>query len=142
MRAPRRRFICWLAALAGLLDSRSPLGAATVDINPSKDNTLYKSSFNIEASNGAGAYLVTGDTALPPPYGDPRRAVIKFDVAGHLPAGSMITHVSLTLTMSKTISGPQATSLHRLLADWGEGTSVAAGPEGGGGTPTTGDATW
>src|SRR5262245_14395677 len=108
MRAPRRRVICGVAMLASLLNPYSTIGAATVDIVPSKDNTLYKSSFNIESSNGAGAYLFTGDTALPPPSGDPRRAVIKFDIAGHLPAGSVVTHVSLTLTMSKTISGSQA----------------------------------
>jgi hypothetical protein len=46
------------------------------------------------------------------------------------------------MNMSKTISGPHTVSLHRLTADWGEGTSHASGDEGGGATSTTGDATW
>jgi hypothetical protein len=39
-------------------------------------------------------------------------------------------------------AGPRAISLHRLLADWGEGLSDAEGNEGGGAPAMTGDATW
>jgi spore coat protein A len=51
--------------------------------------------------------------------------------------------VTLTLYMGRSQrAGAEDFSLHRLLADWGEGTSVAPGQEGGGGASATGDATW
>jgi hypothetical protein len=49
----------------------------------------------------------------------------------------------LSLNMSKTGSDtPRNVELRRLLADWGEGTSVAPGEEGDGAPATTNDATW
>jgi hypothetical protein len=51
--------------------------------------------------------------------------------------------VSLSMNMSMTASGtPRTIELHRLLADWGEGTSHAGGGEGGGAPATPNDATW
>jgi len=44
--------------------------------------------------------------------------------------------------MSRTISGAQTVTLHQLLADWGEGSSLAGGQEGGGASSASGDATW
>jgi hypothetical protein len=45
--------------------------------------------------------------------------------------------------MSRTSEdSPQTVSLHKLLADWGEGTSDAPGNEGSGVSATIGDATW
>lgn len=71
-----------------------------------------------------------------------RRGVIAFNVAASIPAGAVITRVDLTLNMSRTIALLQPVSLHRLLADWGEGTSDATFEEGGGAAATAGDATW
>jgi hypothetical protein len=49
----------------------------------------------------------------------------------------------LSLNMSRTPTGTARTvELHKLLADWGEGTSVAPGEEGEGAPATTNDATW
>ena len=63
--------------------------------------------------------------------------------AGNIPAGSTILGVTLSLNMSMTPSGtPRTTELHKLLADWGEGTSQASGGEGEGAPATTNDATW
>jgi hypothetical protein len=118
--------------LALLLSVTQATRANSVDLSPSKDNTVYAPSFGNLLSNGAGNYMFAGTTAAPPPNGDVRRAVFAFDVAGNLPAGSTITSVTLTLHMSKTISGGQALGLQRLAADWGEGTSHAPGEEGGG----------
>jgi hypothetical protein len=109
----------------------------TVALGPSKDNTLYESATGA-LSNGAGMHFFAGNTATP----QTRRGVIAFDVAGSIPAGSTITSVTLRLSMSRTISGPQTVALRRLLADWGEGTSDALGEEGGGAAATPGDATW
>jgi carbon monoxide dehydrogenase subunit G len=59
-----------------------------------------------------------------------------------VPAGATITDVNLQLRMSRTLAGPTTVGLHRVLKDWGEGTSNAAGQEGGGAPASTGDATW
>src|SRR5207247_9985452 len=72
-----------------------------------------------------------------------RRGLIAFDVAGSVPAGSTITSAQLQLSMSLTIAGPIDVSLHRALADWGQGTSFSTAGGGGMGAPATpGDATW
>lgn len=111
--------------------------AATVEILPSKDNTLFE-DVGGALSNGAGTHMFAGTTAEP----ELRRAVLAFDVAGSVPAGATITGVTLTMNMSKTIHGPAQITLHRLLADWGEGSADAPGEEGGGATAAGGDATW
>lgn len=111
--------------------------ADTVTLEPSRDNTLYETADG-SLSNGAGQHVFTGTTAT----GDIRRAVLAFDVAAAIPAGATITRVTLTLNMSRTISGAQNVELYRLLADWGEGSSNAGGQEGGGAPSMTGDATW
>src|SRR5690606_24919086 len=58
------------------------------------------------------------------------------------PAGSTINSATLTLYMNRTSIGPQPIAVHRVIASWGEGTSVGSGQGGGGGTATAGDATW
>ena len=72
-----------------------------------------------------------------------RRAVIAFDLTGSVPAGATINSVSLQLHVSRVSNNTlRTTSLHRLLADWGEGTSNAGQNEGQGAPSTTNDATW
>jgi hypothetical protein len=46
------------------------------------------------------------------------------------------------MNVSRTQAGAQNIQLHRLLADWGQGTSDAILNEGSGVTATPGDATW
>src|SRR5204863_5222077 len=75
--------------------------------------------------------------------GELRRGVLAFDIAGSIPPGSTILGVTLSLNTSRTASDtPRNVELHKLLADWGEGTSVAPGEEGDGAPATTNDATW
>ena len=114
--------------------------ADSININPVKDNTLYEYvPADGDLSNALGDHFFTGETAM----GERRRGVLAFDIAGNVPAGSTITSVALTLNMSRTPSGTSRTvELHRLLADWGEGTSQASGQEGMGAPATTNDATW
>jgi hypothetical protein len=77
-----------------------------------------------------------------------RRGLVHFDLSG-LPSPIQVDRVALELTFqgpTNMESQSRVVSLHRLLADWGEGTSNA-GPGGtagsGNGAPaTTGDATW
>lgn len=112
-------------------------GADVVTIEASRDNTLYE-SLTGNRSNGSGQFMfsgMTGSLSL-------RRAVLAFDIAGHVPSGATINSVSLTLHMSRTIAGPNLATLHRLSADWGEGASNAGTPGGSGTVAAKGDATW
>jgi spore coat protein A len=113
--------------------------ADVININPVKDNTLYEYVAPDDLSNALGNHFFTGKTAV----GRIRRGVVAFDIAGNVPAGSTITSVTLTLNMSRTPSNDaRIVELHRLQADWGEGTSQASGQEGAGAPATTNDATW
>ena len=113
--------------------------AAIIVINPSKDNTLYEyDPVEGDHSNGAGFHFFAGENGM----GELRRGVLAFDVAGTIPAGSTIIAVSLTMNMSMTLAGAETVELHKLLADWGEGTSHAPSGEGDGAPATTNDATW
>ena len=118
----------------------SSASAAMTSINPSKDNTLYQYvPADGDVSNGKGDHFFAGETD----DGLIRRGVVAFDIAGHIPPGSTITGVSLSLNMSRTASDTSRTvALHKLLADWGEGTSHAQGEEGMGAPATPNDATW
>jgi Ca2+-binding RTX toxin-like protein len=76
------------------------------------------------------------------------RALMKFDVAGKVPAGATINSVSLTGWVSLTYPDTPGTlnvQLHKVLADWGAGT-LSNGTGRMPGIPwdraTAGDATW
>ena len=113
--------------------------ATIINITPSKDNTLYQYDPDEgDHSNGAGFHFFAGENGM----GELRRGVLAFDVAGAIPAGSTITAVSLTMNMSMTLAGARTVELHKLLADWGEGTSHAPMGEGDGAPATLNDATW
>jgi hypothetical protein len=115
------------------------VSAAIINIIPSKDNTLYEyDPAEGDHSNGAGFHFFAGENGM----GELRRGVLAFDIAGNIPAGSTITAVSLTMNMSMTPAGALTVELHKLLADWGEGTSHAPMGEGDGAPATPNDATW
>ena len=132
----RRRFLLTGAlAVAAWYSSAS----AQVTLTPVKDNTLYENGSG-SLSNGAGQFLFTGRTQFAASI---RRGLVAFDIAGSIPAGSTINSAELTLNMSRTrLSTMRTTTLRRVLADWGEGTSDAFGQEGTGTASATGDATW
>lgn len=112
--------------------------ADTVQLNPSKDNTLYEDDSG-STSNGTGQYFFAGRTS----QGKIRRGLIAFDIACNIPAGSTINSVTLTLHMSMARGPEVEIDLHAALADWGEGASVPDNPgEGSGGPAAPGDATW
>jgi hypothetical protein len=115
-------------------------GAFPLVLESSKDNTLYEYEATIgDVSNGQGSHMFAGRTGVTT-AGKKRRALVAFDLGG-LPGGT-VNSVTLTLNMSKTLTGPSSISLHRVLADWGEGSSDPLGEEGGGIAATLGDATW
>src|SRR6266478_6442579 len=114
--------------------------ADVININPIKDNTLYEyDPADGDVSNALGNHFFAGETA----DGELRRGVLAFDIAGNVPAGSTILGVTLSLNMSRAaFDTARIVELHKLLADWGEGTSVAPGEEGTGAPATPNDATW
>jgi len=129
-------------ALVAILDGIGPSFAMAqlANINPLKDNTLYEYvPADGDLSNALGFHFFAGETAM----GELRRGVLAFDIAGNIPAGSTILGVTLSLNMSRTgVDTARTVELHKLLADWGEGTSQATGDEGMGAPATPNDATW
>jgi len=105
-------------------------------LDPSQDNTIFSESTN---SNALGS-LYIGRTA----QGGVRRALMQFDIAGNIPAGSIIHSVKLELNQTKLVDNAARNfDLHLVTKAWGEGTSFASPGAGGqGAAPTTGDATW
>lgn len=125
-------------AIAMCLGGAATVAAAdVVQLGASKDNTMFE-AFGDGLSNGAGPYMFAGETR---DFGS-RRALLAFDIASAVPAGSTINSVSLQLRMSRSTTGARPVALHRVLADWGEGTSDSGDPGGGGAPATPGDATW
>lgn len=122
-------------------DCPSSQAQLQITLSPNKDNTLYEDAGG-SLSNGIGSHLFAGKTGQV--ANSLRRAVVAFDISGAIAPGALIDSVELVLNMSKTPlgAGPQVISLHRLLADWGEGTSDATLQEGKGAPATPGDATW
>jgi hypothetical protein len=131
----RPSIVALIAALLICLDGQA--WADQVILESIKDNTLYQSAA-VDLSNGAGTSFFAGVNN----QGQIRRGLVGFDVAASIPAGATIDAVTLTLHMSQTSTGPQFIDLHRVLSNWGEGTSVAPGMGGGGAPATPGDATW
>ena len=110
--------------------------ASVVTLLPVRDNTLFEDAQG-DTSNGAGPAFYAGRNS----QNLTRRALVAFDLAGSVPAGAAIESVVLTLEVSSAPDlTPRTFTLHRVLADWGEGTSNTAG--GSGAPATTGDATW
>jgi hypothetical protein len=123
------------AAVVLLTTSGIALGE-TVTVVPTRDNTLYQSTSG-DVSNGAGVSIFAGVTNQVLKS----RAVVYFDLSS-IPAGSTITDAQLRVFCTRTQSSGANVFVHRVLASWGEGTSIAGGGGGAGGPSTAGDATW
>jgi hypothetical protein len=123
--------------LVGLASAGSA-SAEIVELEAMMDATLYEDAEG-DLANGSGSYLFVGRTAQPLI----RRALLAFDIAGAIPAGSTVTSVELQIEVSRA-SDPaeQTVRLHRITESWGEGASDAPGEEGSGTAAAPGDATW
>jgi hypothetical protein len=140
-RAQRISKLLLALTLVALLGGAPSLAIADIiNISPTKENTLYEyDPTEGDVSNALGNHFFAGETG----EGELRRGVLAFDIAGNVPAGSTILGVTLSLNMSRTgVDDARNIELHKMLADWGEGTSVAPGEEGTGAPATTNDATW
>jgi hypothetical protein len=126
--------------------------AETLITYPMMDNTIYQGAglpgqdptgtFE-DNSCGGGPNFFSGRTV----DGFFRRGLLKFDIAGQLPAGSAITVTSgsLTLNSDRSQDNQNATmTLRPISRDWGEGTVDCSAVRGGGQgiEAGIGDATW
>lgn len=121
------------AARAQIPDARQ----AEVLLTSNKDNTIYAGTTSLR-SNGKGDHFFAGRNG----QGVPVRGLLAFDLADSIPADATIVSVTLRLHSSTPREGAHTVHLHRVLADWGEGTSNAGSGEAGGTAATIGDATW
>ncbi|MBZ0171637.1 MAG: DNRLRE domain-containing protein [Phycisphaerales bacterium] len=127
-----------ILAVSAALASSAYAGPTEVMIAADRDGVLLENSFG-DTANGSGEYFHIGNNAV----SDAKRALIRFDVAAALPAGASVESATLTLYCSRTSTGGSSSaSLHRLLADWGEGASNPGGNEGVGAPAVLNDATW
>lgn len=131
---------CTSILVAALLSSAAVFAQTqtqTLHLSAVQDNTLYEDPSG-QLSNGAGQYLFVGTNGS----GAVRRALLRFDISGIIPK-SRVVDVQIDLVSSRsTAVTPMQATLHRVTTPWGEGTSIGAGGEGGGGPATPGDATW
>jgi len=131
-----RRIDLFLAVLA--LGGIGYLAAAdSIVLQPVADNTLIENALG-SVSNGAGTAMQAGLNGM----NLIRRALVRFDVAGAIPAGSKIVSASVTLENAAGTAGTFTCSMHRMMASWGEGVSVGSNGQGMGAPSEPGDATW
>ena len=133
----RIRFVLAAAIATAAAMAAAPASALQVTLTPVRDSTVFQD--NADYSGGASPVLFVGNTA----GGSARRALIEFDLS-QIPAGSEIESVSLRIMVDRNGTGSSPADLallHRLTADWGEG-SADAGTGGGGTQASPDDATW
>src|SRR5262249_37178202 len=123
-----RSGLAWglLVAAGFALGASAPAHADLIaTITSSKDTMIFQNNPN--NSDGGGIDMFAGTNSAQ----SIRRSLVAFDVAGSIPQGATIVSVQLTLTyaMAAGTAGSGVGSpnlfdigLHRLLADWGEGT--------------------
>jgi hypothetical protein len=134
-------FVRMAAGVVLLTATCSNAWSVTISISASKDNTINEDNVNNSAGGAAGISVGTG-------FPDARRALVAFDVAGNVPAQAIVTDAQLRVYIggSGTIVGGVPVSLHRLTADWGEGSAASSPSNVGGGfngaPASAGDATW
>ena len=130
---PRLRNVLRLMFIVGL-PAALPVFADSVSLSPVADTALFNAFPN--NNMGSNANVAAGATAS----GAIFRAMVKFDLAGAIPAGATVDSVSLELRdVSSSASFISSNfELHRLLADWGEGTGTGNQ----GRAATNGEATW
>jgi hypothetical protein len=130
--AIRRAFPTML--LLGVLSGTAR--AETIELQAGRDATLIENPHGALA-NGKGPFFFVGHTAQD--QNGIRRAALFFDLSA-IPDHAIAESVSLQLSLAPSNGGPVEISLHRLLADWGEGLSFSTGGSGAPSQP--GDVTW
>ena len=130
------RSLCSLAACSAALSAQT-LGATLV---AGADTTLYENSTG-SVANGGGQGIFVGRTGGS--NNSRRRALIQFDIASTVPAGSIVIGAQLELFVAQSsASQPINVDAHRVQQSWSEGSVVAPGGGGSGGAAAAGESTW
>ena len=127
-------------ALGGCASLAHAQGPQTVTLNPVQDTTIFEPN-TLGDCNGSGIRAIYGTTLM----NNTRRYLVRFDLAGSVPQGSVITNVTFTISVlgASTQSTFNYTQhIHRLTNAWGEGASDAGTPGGIPAPAAPGDATW
>jgi hypothetical protein len=128
--------VCSVVALAS---TRAAIGeSVSIELAPIKDATLTQDASEELGSGSSDSFFAGRVGSLG--GGTRRRALIAFDIAAAIPAGSTIVSAQLVLQMTQTASGPQTVSLFRVVSSWSEGPSFSGGGQGVPAQP--GDCTW
>src|SRR5258706_7958775 len=130
-----RQLDLFAACLLALIICVRPLRADSIAMKPAADTTLFETT--PDGNLGRVATVVAGTTAK----GKKSRALLRFDFAGKIPDGSIITQVQLTLKLVDVPQGGGVGSvfgLKRMVQSWGEGAKTA----GTGAPASTNEATW
>ncbi len=109
----------------------------TIDFYPEKDNSMFSESIN--NSDGAGLYIFAGKTTQTTI--SLRRGLVKFNISS-LPSNAIIENASLQLAVMRSSGNtttPHSFAIHKVLQNWGEGTSSSLGT---GAAAQGTDATW
>ncbi|MGD2112986.1 MAG: DNRLRE domain-containing protein, partial [Gammaproteobacteria bacterium] len=127
-----------IAGIALLCTGLSAWAAtATIPATDIADNTVAEDF--PDNSSGACDSLFSGNTDIPAA----RRALMRFDIAANVPAGSIINSVTLSMTVTRGSNHVDSTfTLHPINAAWTEGTEGCGVRGGGQGEPSTGGVTW
>ncbi len=103
-------------------------------LRPAADTTLFQT----ESGHNLGALetFISGTTQA----GMSNRALLRFDLAGRLPADATVRSVSLTLTVTRSVAAiSNPFRLHRMLGPWQEGLGAGVNV----GVPAgLGESTW
>jgi hypothetical protein len=129
--------LLWVGVIALAGPAAGVSGAEQTGVPASRDSTLIESAAG-DRSNGAGPVFFVGRTSQP--LNSIRRGLLAFDLEGWIPAGSVVTAVTLELELTPSNTSDAGVSLHRVLDSWGEGASSSSG--GGGAAAQPDDATW
>lgn len=108
----------------------------TVVLTADRDNTIF--SHSTSRSNGAGQYFFVGKTNNGSSI---HRALLHFDLSA-IPANAVVSSATLTITNDKFHGAAHNISIHKVSNTWGEGSSDAGDPGGGGAPAAANDATW
>lgn len=98
----------------------------SMKFTPTKDNSLFSEGNNL--SDGAGLFIYVGRTNNSSEV-QVRRGLMRFDVS-IIPINAHIQSVKLTLITLKSVGNstvPHNFTLHKLVSNWGEGTSNGNG---------------
>lgn len=127
--------IHWLLCLAFI---STPIPAATLNLTPIQDATLYEDAAG-SAANGAGEFLLIGRTNQT--VNSRRRGLLSFDLTC-LPPGAIVTSAALQMHLELVSTADVNVSLHTVTTFWTAGPSDPSGNESSGVTAVLGDSTW